>query len=101
MNDPKSPRTVDGEIIYPGMVVYICTPYAIDRATVYCVIADEHNKKNNNYRYWCVLDENRYYNARTERWEDGDTEIITRLFANYDKCRKAAIQIEQDENQKA
>jgi hypothetical protein len=82
------------------MTVYICTPYAIDDvdcATVYCVIADEDNKKNNNYRYWCVLDENRYYNSRRECWEDGDTEIITRLFANYDECRNAAIKIEQDD----
>jgi hypothetical protein len=101
MNDPKIPRTVDGEIIYPGMTVYICSPYAInnvDRATVYSVIADEGNKINNDYRYWCVLAENRYYNSRGGCWEDGNTEIITRLFANYDECRNAAIKKQRYED---
>jgi hypothetical protein len=101
ISDPKIPRTVDGEIIYPGMTVYICSPYAIndvDRATVYSVIADEDNTKNDVYRYWCVLVENRYYNSRGECWEEGDTEIITRLFANYDECRNAAIKKQKYED---
>lgn len=93
--DDKIPKTKDGHIIYPNMPVYICRPYTtvqIEKATVYCVLADDWVGSTTGY--YCVLVERRYYNG--EYWEDGNTESTSVLFFNEAECLKEAKEIEKD-----
>jgi hypothetical protein len=86
--DPKIPQTADGHIIYPGMVVFICDPYSIEKAhkdTVYCVLAHSENN------YFCVLEGERYFDG--EYWNDGNLEHTSRVFSNYQRCLIAAHEL--------
>jgi hypothetical protein len=90
MTDPKIPRTADGQIIYPGMSVFICKAYSIEKfskATVYCVFGGDN-------QYYCVLQENRYFDG--EYWDDGNTEHVSCVFADCQQCLIAAHKIEND-----
>jgi hypothetical protein len=82
MTDSKIPQTADGQIIYPGMSVFICKPYSEEKfriATVYCVIGEDN-------QYYCVLKEDRYFDG--EHWNDGNTEHTCRVFADCQECLK-------------
>lgn len=84
----KIPKTADGQIIYPGMSVYVMTPFSVEKvqkATVYCVLEDRYTRKPNGG--YCVLEENREYNG--EWWEDGNTEHTSRVFADENACHMA------------
>jgi hypothetical protein len=90
MTDPKIPRTADGRIIYPGMLVFICEAYSIEKfskATVYCVLGGDN-------QYYCVLQENRYFDddGNGEYW----TEHVSRVFADCQQCLIAVHKIEND-----
>jgi hypothetical protein len=88
--DAKIPQTGDGQIIYPGMPVFICEPYSIEKlskATVYCVIGE-------NNQYYCILEENRCFDG--EYWDDGNTEHVSRVFADCQQCLVAVSKIESE-----
>lgn len=92
MNDPKIPRTADGEIIYPGMPVFIVEAFSIERVskgTVYCVLKCGENE------YDCVIEEERFYDGYS--WNDGNTEHTSRVFSDYDKCNEFAKRLELEE----
>jgi hypothetical protein len=89
MIDFKIPQTADGQIIYPGMPVFICEPYSIEKfskATVYCVIEESNH-------YYCVLKENRF--IVNEHWDDGNTEHVSRVFADCQECLKLTRTLEE------
>jgi hypothetical protein len=89
MTDSRIPQTADGQIIYPGMPVFICEPYSIEKfskATVYCVIGE-------NNQYYCILEENRYFDG--EHWNDGNTEHVSRVFADCQECLKLYRTLEE------
>ena len=82
MIDSKIPQTADGQIIYPGMPVFICEPYSIEqfsKATVYSVIGDDN-------QYYCILEGNRF--LIDGYWDDGNTEHVSRVFADCQECLK-------------
>jgi hypothetical protein len=89
MTDSKIPQTADGQIIYPGMSVFICQPYSkekFSKATVYCVIGSDN-------QYYCILEENRYFDG--EYWDDGNTEHTCRVFADCQECLKSHRTLEE------
>lgn len=91
----KTPRTADGHPVYPGMKVYVMSPFSIEKlheATIYCVLSGE----TKNVPYWCVLEENRYFDG--EHWDDGNTESINWVFADEQACRDAVAKREAKED---
>ena len=40
MTDSKIPQTADGQIIYPGMSVFICQPYSEEKFRIATVITE-------------------------------------------------------------
>lgn len=81
MKIDKIPKTADGKIIFPGMKVFICSPYSNKKtypATIHHVeIGNE-----------CFLIENQYFNG--EWWEDGNTENASNLYESESECLKNA-----------
>ncbi len=87
------PQTADEEIIYPGMSVYVIEPHSVEKlrkATVYCVIG---NGQNLYPDYYCILEEERFCNGEGY-WEEGNTEHVSRVYADYDKAMERAKRIE-------
>lgn len=84
----KLPLTVDGEIIYPGMMLYFREPYSIEKfytGTVYAVLVETWAPNQNPLDYYyIILNENRHYNG--EWWEDGNTEHISIAYADKEIC---------------
>ncbi len=84
----KVPKTADGFPIYPGMPVFICSPYSTKKsykATIYNVGYGEASVNND---YFCVLVENRYFDG--EYWNDGNTEHVSKIFADETECLRFA-----------
>jgi hypothetical protein len=82
------PCTADGHVIYPGMVVFVCSPYSTvksHKVTIYSVGDGESSEGNN---YSCVISENRYYNG--EYWEEGNTESVCVMYADETECLRVA-----------
>jgi len=91
------PMTADGEIIFPGMSVYVIEPFCIEKvrkATIYCVLRDSDSSKK--YPdYYCVLEEERYCNGEGY-WDDGNTEYVSRVYVDYNKAMERIKLIESD-----
>lgn len=86
----RLPRTADNHIIYPGMPIFICSPYSIEKAipkTIHHVEGDNGQSSESN-QYWCVFNEDRYFNY--EYWEDGNMEHVSIIFADKEECLKVA-----------
>lgn len=93
-NLDKMPVTVDGQGVWPGMPVYIMSPYSTkkaNKATVYCVLGE--NEPGGGY--YVVLEENRYCDGYG-MWDDGNTEHISKVYADEEKCLQAANKIYTD-----
>lgn len=88
----KVPRTADGHIIYPGMPVFIEYAYTVEKvkpATIYCVEGDDGVASEQN-RYFCVLSENRWFDESRDRWDNGNTEHVNRVYASEAECLRVA-----------
>ena len=82
----RLPLTADGNIIYPGMPVFVCSPYSIEKAISKTVhhVESEDGKYSTSNNYWCVMNEDRVYND--EYWDDGNTVHVSRVFVNKESC---------------
>jgi hypothetical protein len=91
----KLPKTADGELIYPGMLLFLVKPFSIEKYSefqVYGIILDEDFPTSGNQFF---IIENRYRQvcddcgnpSRMEEWPN-------RLWADKEKCLQKVKEIE-------
>lgn len=80
------PKTADGQIAYPSMKVYLCSPYSEEKAidyTIYSIMGEPSG-------YYCSLEEERCLSSCGDYWDDGNTESLSCLYASKEECLKVA-----------
>ena len=80
----KLPTTADGHLLYPGMPVYICVPFSINKyykETVHSFEIDDESGG-----CFVSMKGRRWFNEDCGHWDEGNIEHVSKVFFEKEKC---------------